>query len=162
MSGFLGSLEGLMQNQTHADAAGGLLSTAFSSAGGLSGLMSRFQSAGLGDKMQSWTGSGANLPLAAEEVTRVFPPQEIESFAEAHGVPANVATEMLAHLLPHAVDSQTPGGQMPAGQMQGGQMSGSQAPQGSTMTGAEAAAPQGEGEGFDFGGLVQRLIGGGR
>ncbi len=155
MSGFLGSLEGLMQNQTHADAAGGLLSTAFSSAGGLPGLMSRFESAGLGDKMQSWTGSGANLPLAAEEVTRVFPPQEIESFAEAHGVPASVATAMLAHLLPHAVDSQTPGGQVPGGEMQSGPAS-----QGSAMTGAEAAAPQGEG--FDFGGLVQRLIGGSR
>ena len=149
MSGFLGSLEGLMQNEGHADAAGGLLSSAFSSAGGLPGIMSRFEAAGLGDKAQSWVGPGSNLPLAAEEVTRVFSPQQIESFAEAHGVPPSVATAMLAHLLPHAVDSQTPGGQVPGDQMQGG----------STMTGAEAAAPQGPGEGFDFGGLVQRLIG---
>ena len=149
MSGFLGSLEGLMQNQGHADAAGGLLSTAFSSAGGLPGIMSKFESAGLGDKLQSWVGPGSNLPLAAEEVTRVFPPQQIESFAEAHGVPASVATEMLAHLLPHAIDQQTTGGQAPDGQTQGGAM----------PTSAEAAAPQGAGGGFDFGGLVQRLIG---
>ena len=150
MSGFLGSLEGLMQDQGHADAAGGLLSSAFSSAGGLPGIMSRFEAAGLGNKVQSWVGNGSNLPLAAEEVTRVFPPQEIESFAEAHGVPPTVATAMLAHLLPHAVDGQTPDGQMPGGQVPGG----------STMAGAEAAAPQGSGGGFDFGGLVQRLIGG--
>ena len=166
MSGFLGSLGGLMQNEDHQQAAGGLLSSAFSSAGGLPGLMSRFQSAGLGDKMQSWVGSGSNLPLAAEEVERVFPPQQIESFAAAHGVPAGVATQMLAHLLPHAVDSQTPGGQTPGGQTPGGQglggqMSGDTVPQGAAMAGTDAA-PQGAGSGFDFGGLVQRLIGGGR
>ncbi len=114
--------------------------------------MSKFEAAGLGNKVQSWTGSGGNLPLAAEEVTRVFPPQQIESFAEAHGVPASVATEMLAHLLPHAVDSQTPGGQAPQGVAAGASTD-------PAMTGAESAAPQGAGGGFDFGGLVQRLIG---
>ena len=148
MSGFMGSLEGLMQNQGHADAAGGLLSHAFASAGGVSGIMAKFQAAGLGDKVESWVGGGGNMPLAAEEVTRVFPPQQIESFAEAHGVPASVATEMLAHLLPHAVDSQTPGGQVPP----------DPAAQDQPMSGAEAAAPQGGGGGFDFGGLVQRLM----
>ena len=91
----------------------------------------------------------------------MFPPQEIESFAAAHGVPTGVATQMLAHLLPHAVDSQTPGGQAPGGQVSGGQFSGDAAPQGAVMVGTDAA-PQGTGGGFDFGGLVQRLIGGGR
>ncbi len=156
MSGFMGSLEGLMQNQGHADAAGGLLSTAFASAGGLQGIMSKFEAAGLGNKVQSWTGGGGNLPLAAEEVTRVFPPQQIESFAEAHGVPASVATEMLAHLLPHAVDSQTPGGQVPPDPATTDPDA--SATQGQPMTGADAAAPQGPGGGFDFGGLVQRLM----
>ena len=71
-------------------------------------------------------------------------------------MPASVATQMLAHLLPHAVDSQTSGAQAP-----GGQMSSDIAPQGGVMAGTDAA-PQGPGGGFDFGGLVQRLIGGGR
>lgn len=155
MSGFLSSALGsLMQgggsNTANPGSAGNLLSEAFASAGGVSGIVSKFQQAGLGDKVQSWVGQGGNIPMVASEVEKVFPPQQIESWAQAHGIPAGMASQVLAHLLPHAVDSQTPEGQVPdqAIQAQNG---------GTPVTGTSQA---GNGSpGFDFGGLVQRLMG---
>ena len=179
MSGIIGSLEGLMQGGSTAGGAGNLLSEAFQSAGGVSGIVSKFQQAGMGDKAQSWVGSGGNMSLAAEEVTKVFPPQQIESWAAQHGIPAGAAAGLLAHLLPHAVDGQTQGGQM-GSQMgaQGGMppdsTSGgdpfadgraSDAPDTDSYNDAQAqpggqgAGQAGGGQGFDFGGMVQRLMG---
>ena len=179
MSGIMGSLEGLMQGGGTAGGAGNLLSEAFQSAGGVSGIVSKFQQAGMGDKAQSWVGSGGNMSLAAEEVTKVFPPQQIESWAAQHGIPAGAAAGVLAHLLPHAVDSQTPNGQMGGqGGMPGAASAGddpfadgraSDAPDTDSYNDTQAQAQgsrqvggsQGGGsQGFDFGGLVQRLMGG--
>ena len=192
MSGILGSLEGLMQGGGTAGGAGNLLSEAFQSAGGVSGIVSKFQQAGMGDKAQSWVGSGGNMSLAAEEVTKVFPPQQIEAWAAQHGIPAGAAAGVLAHLLPHAVDSQTPTGQMggQGGMTQGGMTQGGMTQGGSsygddpfadgraadapdtdsyndtqaraTGPGQAGASQGGGGQGFDFGGLVQRLMGGNR
>ena len=192
MSGIMGTLEGLMQGGGTAGGAGNLLSEAFQSAGGVSGIVSKFQQAGMGDKAQSWVGSGGNMSLAAEEVTKVFPPQQIEAWAAQHGIPAGAAAGVLAHLLPHAVDSQTPAGQMggQGGMTQGGMTQGgssygddpfadgrasdapdtdsyndtqAQAPGlGQARTGQAGASQGGGGQGFDFGGLVQRLMGGNR
>ncbi len=183
MSGIMGSLEGLMQGGGTAGGAGNLLSEAFQSAGGVSGIVSKFQQAGMGDKAQSWVGSGGNMSLAAEEVTKVFPPQQIESWAAQHGIPASAAAGVLAHLLPHAGDSQTPDGQMGGqGGMQGAAGSAGDDPfadgrasdapdtdsyndtqaQGGVQGGSQGAGQGGAGQGFDFGGLVQRLMGSGR
>jgi len=159
MSGFLsGALGSLMQggsgNTANAGGTGNFLSEAFASAGGVSGIVSKFQQAGLGDKVQSWVGQGGNIPMIASEVERVFPPEQIESWARAHGVPAEVASQVLAHLLPHAVDSQTPNGQVPDQAMQTSQTQGD----GTSMAGnGQAGAGLSN---FDFGGLVQRLMGG--
>lgn len=157
LSGGLGALGGLVQGNGGSGAAGGMLSALFNAAGGVPGIVSKFEQAGLGDKVQSWVGQGSNLPIAAEELERVFPPQQIESFAEAHGIPAGVATEMLTHLLPHAVDSQTPDGQVPSSSA--AQSPDDQAPGGSGSYG-QGTPSAGTPGGFDFGGLVQRLMGG--
>ncbi len=136
LSGALNSLKGMMGGQDGAGSAagGGLLNSAFQSAGGVQGIIAKAQAAGLGDKVQSWVGSGSNLPISADEVTKIFPADQIESFATQHGVPAGAATQLLAHLLPHAVDSQTPDG-------------------------TAASAPAGGTGGFDFAGLAQKFLG---
>ncbi len=138
LSGALESLKGMIggADDAGAGAGGNLLSSAFQSAGGVQGIIAKAQAAGLGDKVQSWVGSGSNLPISADEVTRIFPPEQIESFAAQHGVPAGVATQILAHLLPHAVDGQTPDGT------------------------AASAPADGSGGGFDFAGLAQKFLGG--
>ena len=71
-----------------------------------------------------------------DDVSRVFPPEQLDSWAQQHGLPAGVASQVLAHFLPHAVDASTPDGTVP--------------PQGS---------PQGGTDGIDFSSLIGRLGG---
>jgi uncharacterized protein YidB (DUF937 family) len=103
----LGGLESMMSGE-HAAAAPGLVSTALSASGGLSGLFEKFESAGMSDKISSWMSSGGNLPISAADITKVFTPEQIEAFAAQHGVPADVATTILAHLLPQTVAAAAP------------------------------------------------------
>ena len=117
MSGFLGAVlgqVGTLFNGANAEGAGKLLDSVLQSSGGLQGLVAKFQSAGLGQQVSSWVGTGSNLQVTAAEITRVFPPAQIEAFATQHGVPPGVAAQLLAHLLPQAVDAATPGGTVPS------------------------------------------------
>lgn len=111
MSGFfgaaLGELGSLVSSQ-HAGAAEGLLATALQNSGGVPGLIAKFQQAGMGAHVSSWIGSGTNLPISAADIERVFPPDQIEAFAAQHGVPAGVASQILAAIVPHAVAQAAP------------------------------------------------------
>jgi uncharacterized protein YidB (DUF937 family) len=117
MSGLLGLLGGLLGGSSQKEttgAAGNLLSSVLASSGGVSGLVQKFQQAGLGETVSSWIGTGGNLSVTVEQVLKVIPQDQIEALAEQHGLPAGVATQLLAQLLPHAVDAATPGGAVPA------------------------------------------------
>jgi uncharacterized protein YidB (DUF937 family) len=137
MSGFIGLLGGLTSllenNPQQTGAAANLLSGLLASSGGVSGIVQKFQQAGLGGTVSSWVGNGENLSVTAEEVLKVFPPAQIEALAAQHGLPAGTVTTLLTHLLPHAVDAATPGGEVP--------------PAGSTPN-------------IDFAGLIGRVLGG--
>lgn len=130
MSGFLGQLlgSGGMLSQflgTTEGATGGgltvmisqLIGTAQSGAGGAGGglkaLVTQFESAGLGDQMKSWVGTGQNLPITAEQVSHVMPQTQLTDLATKFGIPADKISALLAEVLPHAVDHATPGGSMP-------------------------------------------------
>jgi uncharacterized protein YidB (DUF937 family) len=119
MSGLLGILGGLLSSNSQegaagaAGSAGNLLSSVLASSGGVSGLVQKFEQAGLGETVSSWVGSGGNLPVSVQQVLQVIPQDKIEALAEQHGIPAGVATQLLAQLLPHAVDAATPAGQVP-------------------------------------------------
>lgn len=164
LSGVLGSLMGGGNNAggggVSAGGAGGMLSELFQSAGGVQGIMSKFQQAGMGDKVQSWAGQGANQPLSTNELTSVFPQGQIESFAASHGIPAGMATQLMAHLLPHAVDSQTSNGQPQADDGSAFADGQSVDPSAGTQPPSASMNAGGGGQGFNFGGLVQRLMGG--
>ena len=127
MSGWMGTLESLMGSAPGGASTGqasGLLGSAMSSVGGVQGLLGMAQQAGLGAKVQSWMGSGGNSPISADEVGKIFTPDQIESFAQQHGVPAGMVAPLLAHLLPHAVDNATPADGSEAGQAGDGASSG--------------------------------------
>ncbi len=117
MSGFfgaaLGELGSLVSSE-HAGAAEGLIATAFQNSGGVQGVIAKFQQAGLGAHVSSWIGPGTNLPISAADIERVFPPDQIEAFAAQHGVPAGVASQILAALVPHAVAQAAPAATTPA------------------------------------------------
>ena len=82
--------------------------------GGLSGLVGAFQQKGLGDIVSSWIGTGANLPITAEQVQMGLGQESIQAFAGKLGISPESAGSQLAELLPGIVDKLTPGGQVPA------------------------------------------------
>ena len=94
--------------------AGSLLSNN-SAVGGLPGLVQQFEQAGLGNIVQSWIGSGQNLPVSAQQLTQVLGQGQLQQLAQAAGVDPNQVGGLLAQVLPHVVDHLTPNGQVPQG-----------------------------------------------
>lgn len=83
--------------------------------GGLQGLVTKFQDAGLGEVMASWVGTGANLPVSADQISQVLGGDTLSGLAQQIGLnPADFAGQ-LAGMLPGVVDTLTPGGELPAG-----------------------------------------------
>jgi uncharacterized protein YidB (DUF937 family) len=83
--------------------------------GGLAGLMEKFQSAGLSEQVNSWVGTGQNLPVSPEQLGSVFGQDQMSQMAEKMGLSTGDLGTQLSQLLPQAVDQFTPGGQAPAG-----------------------------------------------
>ncbi|MFM9879865.1 MAG: YidB family protein [Burkholderiaceae bacterium] len=104
--GLASALEGLLSND------GGH--------GGLPGLVDKFNQAGLGNVVQSWIGSGANLPISAEQLQGVLGSDTLRGLATQLGVDPAQASQTLSQLLPGLVDQLTPGGAAPTGGLGGG------------------------------------------
>ncbi len=103
MSGFFGSImSGLGGLEQHAPAAQNMLSDLINQHGGMEGLMDKLNQSGMAQQVQGWVENGP-AGAAIQDITKVFPPEQIEALAEKHGVPASVASGLLAQLLPHAV-----------------------------------------------------------
>ncbi len=86
------------------------------SVGGVAGLVSKFQGAGLGQIAQGWVSNGPNPPVTAAQITQVIGQQRIAEFAQKLGIPPDQAVQHLAQLLPHVIDHLTPNGVAPTGQ----------------------------------------------
>jgi uncharacterized protein YidB (DUF937 family) len=81
--------------------------------GGLGGLVSKFQQAGLGDAMQSWIGGGPNQPVSGEEVTSALGSDTVSSIAAKLGVNPAEAAGQLSQMLPGLINHLTPAGAAP-------------------------------------------------
>ena len=88
--------------------------------GALSDLTSKFQSAGLGNILQSWIGSGQNLPISADQVSKVLGAGTVADLAKKAGIGEGETTSALASLLPQVIDKVSPGGKVPAANDLGG------------------------------------------
>lgn len=84
-----------------------------SSVGGLSGLIQAFQKNGLGDIVNSWVGTGKNLPISAEQVQQGLGGDLLKQLASQAGMSPEAAGGQLANLLPGLIDKLTPDGKMP-------------------------------------------------
>jgi uncharacterized protein YidB (DUF937 family) len=88
--------------------------------GGLQALLQSFQQKGLGDVVASWIGTGANLPISAEQVTQVLGHDTLARLAGQAGLDPKAAAGQLSSILPGLVDRLSPGGTLPdAGALQG-------------------------------------------
>ena len=83
--------------------------------GGLGGLMSAFEQAGLGHIAQSWVGNGPNQPVSPDQLQSVLGQNQVQSMASQAGMQPNDFLGQLAQHLPNAVHGMTPNGQLPEG-----------------------------------------------
>jgi uncharacterized protein YidB (DUF937 family) len=81
--------------------------------GGLSSLIQQFQQAGLGQQMNSWIGTGQNLPISPEQLKQVFGQGQLGQMASSSGLQETQISGGLAELLPQLIDGLTPKGQVP-------------------------------------------------
>ena len=103
LGGIISSVLGGGQQGGSAPAAGGGL------AGGLGGLLSQFDQAGLGDVARSWVGNGANAPVSPDQLQNVFGQQQTQAMAEQAGMDHGDFLDQLSQHLPRAVDGMTGG-----------------------------------------------------
>jgi uncharacterized protein YidB (DUF937 family) len=120
MSGFLGQIIGGLMGASGGIAAAlpGMLTQLLGSAqgaagGGLPALLAQLENAGLGQQVASWVGTGDNLPITAEHILTAIPPEQLDEWAAKVGVSHEQLANVLAEVLPHAIDHATPGGEMP-------------------------------------------------
>jgi len=87
--------------------------------GGLMELIQQFQQAGLGQHMNSWIGTGQNLPISPEQLTQVFGRGPLEQMAASTGMDVDQVSSGLSDLLPQLIDRVTPQGQVPSQGLEG-------------------------------------------
>lgn len=89
---------------------GGALGGMLAGAGGLPGLVQKFEQAGLGDKVQSWLGDGSNQPVSTDEVGSALGHGTVQEMAARYGIDTNVLLGQLSQHLPELIDRLTTGG----------------------------------------------------
>ena len=90
------------------------LMSMLSQPGTLDKVMAGFQSAGLGNVLQSWIGTGQNLPISADQVRSVLGDGMIGDLAKRSGISEAETSQALTGLLPQVIDKLTPDGTVPS------------------------------------------------
>lgn len=85
--------------------------------GGLGGLVQQFAGKGLGDIVNSWVGTGQNLPITAQQLQQGLGTNTISQLASKAGIAPEELTSQLTQLLPKLVDKLTPEGKVPQGDL---------------------------------------------
>ncbi len=82
--------------------------------GGLQGLISTFQNAGLGEIVNSWISNGHNLPISAAQIQQSLGGGQLSELAQSIGLSDHDTAGHLAEMLPGLIDKLTPNGQLPS------------------------------------------------
>ena len=90
------------------------LMSMLSQPGTLDKVMAGFQNAGLGNVLQSWIGTGQNLPISADQVRSVLGDGMIADLAKRSGIGEPETSQALTGLLPQVIDKLTPDGAVPS------------------------------------------------
>ncbi len=81
--------------------------------GGLGGLVSSFQQAGLGHIVESWIGNGQNQPVSPQQLQTVLGANQVQGVASQAGMGSQDFLSQLSQHLPNVVNSLTPNGRLP-------------------------------------------------
>jgi uncharacterized protein YidB (DUF937 family) len=104
----LGAVSGHVQQQGGlANVLGGLLADN-GEMGGLGGLIEKFKQGGMADQVNSWIGSGQNLPISAEHISQILGSDVVRNIARQLGMDPDQAAQQLSALLPGLIDKLTP------------------------------------------------------
>ena len=82
--------------------------------GGLGGVVQKFESAGLGDTISSWVGTGANQAVSPDALHGILGSDVVQQISAKTGLPIAELLPQIAQHLPGLVDGMTPNGQMPS------------------------------------------------
>jgi uncharacterized protein YidB (DUF937 family) len=93
-------------------------------AGGLDGLISKFNHAGMGDIIKGWISTGPNPAISGDQLKAVLGNDQVAAIAKQLGVDPTQAMGQLSAILPGLVDKMTPDGTVPPATDLHGQLGG--------------------------------------
>lgn len=81
--------------------------------GGLDQLLQQLQGAGMGRELDSWISKGDNLPVNADQLSQAFGQERMNDMARQAGMDSGGFGDLLAQVLPQAIDRMSPEGRLP-------------------------------------------------
>ncbi len=108
-----GGLGGLLGGQGMSGQGMGSQGMGGGMAGGIGGILSQFENAGLGHIAQSWIGNGPNQGVSPQQLQNVFGQDQVQGMASQAGMEPGDFLSQLSQHLPNAVHGMTPNGQVP-------------------------------------------------
>jgi uncharacterized protein YidB (DUF937 family) len=115
--GLFDSVAGAVLGKVMGGEQGGMAQVAmemFNQNGGLNGVLDKFKQGGLADVAASWVGTGANLPVSADQISSVLGSGAIAEMAAKFGITPEVLSSQIAQHLPGVIDKLTPNGEVTA------------------------------------------------
>ncbi len=88
----------------------GLIRDYFESNGGLASVLKRFEQSGFMSKVRSWVSTGPNRPINSVEALQLVGWRNLSEMANKAGISVDRLRDLLAELLPIAIDTATPQG----------------------------------------------------
>jgi uncharacterized protein YidB (DUF937 family) len=109
----------LLSNLVSAAVGGTITSVAkdyIAKQGGLQNVIAQFEQNGLGEQVKSWVSTGQNLPVSADQISKVLGGAGagglLAGLASKFGLSAESLQAQLAEHLPQVVDQMTPNGKV--------------------------------------------------
>jgi len=101
------------QSQVQSDALIAAAMAMLDKAGGIQGVIEKFQTSGLGDMVASWVGTGQNQAVTPEQITQALGGHNVQIVVKEANIPVEQSASVLSALLPVLIDQLTPNGQVP-------------------------------------------------
>ena len=112
LNNILGSLinNAMSSSQVSESPIGKIANSLIQQNGGVTGLLDKFQQAGLGEIAQSWVSTSENQAIIGDQIKNVLGDSQLASLAGQVGITPDVLSQQIAHFLPNLIDQMTPNG----------------------------------------------------